>query len=425
MKKFFTILVTVLFLSSVSANAAVKPVSNCSKVNAIKTVSGIKYTCIKSGKKLVWNKGVPVKKPILSPTPTPTPTPTVSATPTPTPTVSATPTPTPTPTKVPTQDELAVNAYLEKAKKSYEDWQSHIPQSNGSNLTIKLFYTSNLPNGFLERFKTEAETSVKFFEQFVKTSQVFNIYLLTEKDEGYMDQIGLWDGHPENRPGQFTSWRTGSRLDGCEGSAAWFTESKGESFPSFQGGIAISSNATLSGIRMSCFRTLTHEMFHAIQDYWLNKQQTNRIGFNSQDDFDRAQMPIFREGTAEYVSGMVATSSFQNYLDSFKVRFSGHANVLQTNGGINSTSAIISYLKKIEFKSAIESAHDDSYLLGHLFFEYLVGEYGFDKYSELLKSHNRDATFRDIFLKVYGISIDQAYSNASTQIMNGLIFLRS
>ena len=357
----------------------------------------------------------------MKPTPTPTPTPTPSPTPSPTPT----PTPTPIPIKVPTQDELAVNAYLEKAKKSYEDWQSHIPQSNGSNLTIKFFYTSSLPNGFLERFKTEAESSVKFFEQFVKTSQVFNIYLLTEKDEDYMDKVGptYWD-NLENRPGQFTSWRTGSRLDGCEGAAAWFTNSKGETSPSLQGGIAISSNATLSNIRMSCFRTLTHEMFHAVQDYWLFKQ-TNSIGFASRDDFDRAQMPIFREGTAEYVSGMVATSSFQNYLDSFKVRFSGHANVLQTNGGINSTSAIISYLKKIEFKSAIESAHDDSYLLGHLFFEYLVGEYGFDKYSELLKSHNRDATFRDIFLKVYGISIDQAYSNASTQIMNGLIFLRS
>ena len=33
------------------------------------------YTCTKSGKKLVWNKGVAVKKPTLTPTPTPTPTP--------------------------------------------------------------------------------------------------------------------------------------------------------------------------------------------------------------------------------------------------------------------------------------------------------------------------------------------------------------
>ena len=360
----------------------------------------------------------------MKPTPTPTPTPTPSPTPSPTPT--PTPTPTPIPIKVPTQDELAVNAYLEKAKKSYEDWQSHIPQSNGSNLTIKFFYTSSLPNGFLERFKTEAESSVKFFEQFVKTSQVFNIYLLTEKDEDYMDKVGptYWD-NLENRPGQFTSWRTGSRLDGCEGAAAWFSKSKGESVPSLQGGIAISSRATLSNFRMSCFRTLTHEMFHAVQDYWFFKQTSRNWNFASRDDFDRTEMPIFREGTAEYVSGMIATSSFVNYTDSFKVRFRDQVRGMRATNNLNSTSSIVSYLKKIEFRSAVESAHDDSYLLGHLFFEYLVGEYGFEKFSELLKSHNRDITFRDVFLKVYGISIDQAYSNASNQILNGLIFLES
>ena len=36
------------------------------------------YTCIKTGKKLVWNKGVVVVKPTPTPTPTPTPAPTVA-----------------------------------------------------------------------------------------------------------------------------------------------------------------------------------------------------------------------------------------------------------------------------------------------------------------------------------------------------------
>jgi hypothetical protein len=40
-------------------------------------------------------------------------------------------------------------------------------------------------------------------------------------------------------------------------------------------------------------------------------------------------------------------------------------------------------------------------------------------------SHNQDTAFRDIFSRVYGISIDQAYSNASAQIMNGITFLEN
>ena len=52
----------VLFAFASPAHALVKAGSKCSKLNATATVSGKKYTCIKSGAKLVWNKGVIVKK---------------------------------------------------------------------------------------------------------------------------------------------------------------------------------------------------------------------------------------------------------------------------------------------------------------------------------------------------------------------------
>jgi hypothetical protein len=42
-----------------AASAAVKAGQSCSKAGATSTSKGIKYTCIKSGKKLVWNKGHP------------------------------------------------------------------------------------------------------------------------------------------------------------------------------------------------------------------------------------------------------------------------------------------------------------------------------------------------------------------------------
>jgi hypothetical protein len=48
------------------ANAAtVKAGTKCNKHKATTTVKGMKYTCIKSGSKLVWNKGVLVKKAAL------------------------------------------------------------------------------------------------------------------------------------------------------------------------------------------------------------------------------------------------------------------------------------------------------------------------------------------------------------------------
>ena len=99
MRKFaaFAIGGALLISLSTPVNAAApKAGASCSKVGTTSTSGGIKYTCIKSGKKFIWNKGVSVKaeaKPDINPVFKPTePTPSPSATP------SATPTPTPTPT---------------------------------------------------------------------------------------------------------------------------------------------------------------------------------------------------------------------------------------------------------------------------------------------------------------------------------------
>jgi hypothetical protein len=90
-----------LILAPVNAIAAVKAGDLCKKVGSTATANGKKFTCIKSGKKLVWNKGVAIAKPKPVATPVATPTPMVSPTPSPTPTVYVPPTPITTPTPAP------------------------------------------------------------------------------------------------------------------------------------------------------------------------------------------------------------------------------------------------------------------------------------------------------------------------------------
>lgn len=67
-------------LITANSNAAVKAGAKCTKTGLTSTFNGIKFTCIKSGNKLVWNKGIkviaetkPVLNPVLKPAePTPT-----------------------------------------------------------------------------------------------------------------------------------------------------------------------------------------------------------------------------------------------------------------------------------------------------------------------------------------------------------------
>ncbi len=63
MRKILAVLIAVSLFGVTPANAVtVKAGTKCSKHKATTTVKGMKYTCIKSGNKLVWSKGVPVKK---------------------------------------------------------------------------------------------------------------------------------------------------------------------------------------------------------------------------------------------------------------------------------------------------------------------------------------------------------------------------
>ena len=76
MRKQVATLLTVVFMVSLSltANAAIKPGTSCKQLGQTSISSGKKYVCVKSGKKLVWNQGVLVKRsyPVVTPTPTPT-----------------------------------------------------------------------------------------------------------------------------------------------------------------------------------------------------------------------------------------------------------------------------------------------------------------------------------------------------------------
>jgi hypothetical protein len=59
MKKITLSLVAAVLISSITpVQAAVKAGDKCTTLGQKKSASGNSFTCIKSGKKLVWNKGI-------------------------------------------------------------------------------------------------------------------------------------------------------------------------------------------------------------------------------------------------------------------------------------------------------------------------------------------------------------------------------
>ncbi len=68
--KFLTVLLPLVLIATPLYAAIPKAAETCSKAGSTAINAGKKFTCVKSGKKLVWNKGVKVSvpKPVATPT---------------------------------------------------------------------------------------------------------------------------------------------------------------------------------------------------------------------------------------------------------------------------------------------------------------------------------------------------------------------
>ena len=177
------LLTSALILTALpSASAAVTPGSKCSKAGVKQTHKGVKYTCIKSGKKLVWNKGAKVV-PVIKPTPTPSPTPEVI--PTPTPTVVPTPTPTPTPVApIVTVQGTA----LSEIKKS-------LTPTSGPEF-YKFHYSPRANKTFIEFLEKDLRRSIDYWRNYLKPTALFNVFYGTQEDLDWI--IDAWKPYGHN-----------------------------------------------------------------------------------------------------------------------------------------------------------------------------------------------------------------------------------
>jgi len=190
-------LIVALLLSISSAIAAPNPKSgaSCPKKSLSKTYKGKQYTCIKSGKKLVWSKGVLVisasgnTSSSTTPTTSPTPTPVLSPTPTPTPTPTLSPTPTAT-----VQPTLSVSERWstidQVALRVFNVWTSkEIPKEH----TIKIDYvlSDKADKEVAEEIKRRYDLAARFWAPYSTVTKEFKVLIANHNESRWICDIKL------------------------------------------------------------------------------------------------------------------------------------------------------------------------------------------------------------------------------------------
>ena len=184
-------LIVALLLSISTAIAAPNPKSgaSCAKKGLSKTYKGKQYTCIKSGKKLVWSKGVliksasgntspstvfsPTPSPSQSPTPQVSPSPAATPSPLPSPTITQSTTPAPSPSSSPTVTLLTVeerwNATGSNALVVYKKWASQFKGQTPS-AEVRFILSDSLWPEVKTELRQRINKVIVFFDPYFKPS---------------------------------------------------------------------------------------------------------------------------------------------------------------------------------------------------------------------------------------------------------------
>ena len=399
--------VLLLTLATPLNAAAPKAGAKCTKKNSTATSSGKLFTCIQSGKKLIWNKGVAIPKP----TPTPSPSPSKpTAIGDPIGAVGSTSTPTPTPTAIP----VVIN---EVAKQAFEIIQSAKQQN--SNLILTYEVQNFVPKDVADAVRQNTENAVRLYSAFLDSSRQVIIHVYTEKDLPSMSERDMFKNRDDLN--FFADWWSkdpatvnsafgypGSYLkEGCSaGSQAKCAGKAGHA------GVAYPSRATSKSLDTFNLSVVPHEFFHVIQDFYRYKGEP--AYFVTEESKDFSMPSLFREGGATFMQMTASHDDINQSEAVFKFAkdwmMKEHSRDL---AAVVTTEDLVALLVKLE--NGDRSPR--SYALGAAFHEWLLVNHGLDKFIALTKSHVIGKSFKDLFAGNYGMSLVDAYGKAAPHIL--------
>lgn len=418
MRKFLgALIVASLLVVPINAIAAVKAGDVCKKVGSTATVSGKKFTCVKSGKKLVWNKGVLTAKP--SPT-----------------TISSTTTNPSTDlnrgfvrsgqfvyrivdgvlqrrvfnsteyTAVDTRKESEFDPVRVKA---YKELRSLKSVNGHPGIEILYSITENYPKAHSDAIKLGVKYAAERLSLLVDEDFKVSVVLVTEKDREFVKSNLGRLSRPEEVDGTLSNLNRYVSNNQAVGSGSAGFNRFG---PGFKGGTYVGTFPSYLGVDYLWPEIATHEMTHVLQIFYMSKRD-----YNSEDAWLKVAPVHFTEGSANTIGHAWAVQNLGWYSDESDYTIKRYMSGFRGTNKMQTESEVLEMLEKTISWSNPQYA-EMAYPVGQVLWEYIIGTYGFDSYIKFLKNLPTLSSYEENLEAVTGLSKAQLYKNAAPYIIS-------
>ena len=357
---FLSILSLFLSLSLTPVNAAAKAGGTCSKAGITSVASSKTYTCIKSGKKLVWNKGVAV----AASNPTPAATPTTAAN---------------YATLWEKYSWVKPTSASSVASAATDKFSAYVAVTRTNSTVIKIAAQDGSDQTLLGWIKDGANLVSKAFD-YPKLSKPFLEVIAF--DRAWLEKTYIDNGYSANEA------KNDRGRAFAEGAPAF----GGSTTNTYNMGV-ITRNNSLVTDKLGTMQMPGHEFFHAVQERISS-------GVPSPDGLGIAPQ-WFWEGPATFIG--LQTASYLGWAD--YTAEGREMAVARSNDPSTKPHLLSEATKNTGSPTAI-----DPYGIGAIATEFLVANVGIEKFMEVYKNLGKKKKFADAFKAATGVKLTDFYT---------------
>lgn len=402
-------LLNLVLPASTSAAPKIAAGKTCKTLKDQGTSKGQDFTCTKSGKKLVWKKVNKQARPVNSPKPDQNKDVLGSLD-----------------FKKPMIYDVKGSQLIRKAnsgdyfESDFRDTSAFNPirlkayqELNPSNLdkshpNINFIYSisKTFPSFLVEYSKRELDEAAVLWNTYFDRKIDVNVYFVTEKDR---ETIKGNSWLQRNLPDVFTRFEGKKERPFIAGGGGYWKGEKGWNGNLF---LATASYLDHSYINYEWPAIAKHEFVHLVQDYAFAKN--GRIRGND-SEWIAIQPQNFREGSANTISYLTAFRNLgwsNDALDWLTWVRATYTNKWMTVG---SQKEVRELMVATDVGSPDE-AFQQSYGVGALMYEWVIGTYGFEGYKKLMDNFPAAINFGQSVQSAFGISKDEFYDRASAYV---------